>query len=106
MVEDEGFIDLIHVYEPRYQMPTRATLVDVELPKLYSQVKEQLESEIEKSTHVALTTDGWTSRSTQGCVTITCYFINRQCEFRNYTLQTRVLEDKHTGVNIGQVIRD
>ena len=55
---------------------------------------------------MALTTDGWTSRACQSYITITAHFINQNWNLRNFVLQTRLLEQSHTGVNIGAVLRE
>ena len=100
IVENEGFRDLIHLLEPSYTIPTRKTLANVELPKLYEDRKIHVKKELQLSTHVALTTDGWTSRAAQGYITVTAHSIDPEWNMKNYTLQTCVLEESHTGANI------
>ena len=85
-------------------MPSRSQIADVELPKMYKDHKEFLLAKLTDATSVAITTDGWTSRATQSYVTVTCHFINDDWRIENYVLQTRRLDDKHTGENIAAVL--
>ncbi|KAK3101955.1 hypothetical protein FSP39_007596 [Pinctada imbricata] len=55
---------------------------------------------------VALTTDGWTSRSTESYVTITCVYIDNDWALQNFILQTRCLPENHTGENLARVLKE
>jgi len=57
-----------------------------------------------KADYFAVITDGWTSRSTLSYITITAHLVNQTFDFQNYTLQTRILRDSHTGLNLAQVL--
>lgn len=54
---------------------------------------------------VALTSDGWTSCTMQSYITVTCHFIDNDWQLKNYVLQTRVMEETHSGHNIAEVLR-
>ena len=97
---------MMQVIEPKYQLPARSTLTNSELPKLYAETQRAVTDSLKEAIAVSITTDGWTSRATQGYLTVTCHFIDNNWEFVNYVLQTRVLEQQHTGENIGQVIKE
>ncbi|XP_078018726.1 E3 SUMO-protein ligase ZBED1-like [Epinephelus lanceolatus] len=43
MVEDQGFCHFMKVVDPRYQIPSRKSLMTGEIPKLYEQVKKNIE---------------------------------------------------------------
>lgn len=47
---------------------------------------------------VAITSDGWTSRSTESYVTVTATFVDANWEMQNYVLQTRPMPESHTGL--------
>lgn len=55
---------------------------------------------------VAMTTDGWTSCSNQGYVTITSNYIDPEWNVKTFVLQNRVLNKAHTGKNIGMLLRE
>ncbi|XP_046562724.1 zinc finger BED domain-containing protein 4-like [Haliotis rubra] len=90
--------------EPKYTLPSRATLSRKVIPDLYEKVKE-VKAGLKASHSVALTTDGWTSRATQSYITITAHFIDEEWELKNKVLQTRQMFDSHTGVNIADVLK-
>ncbi|KAL1260207.1 hypothetical protein QQF64_008034 [Cirrhinus molitorella] len=43
-VENVGFLRLLHVLEPRYDVPSRRYMTDTELPKLHDSVKKHIHS--------------------------------------------------------------
>lgn len=66
VVEEPGFKDLVKVLEPRYSGPSHA--------------RAEVEHELFTAQAVALTTDGWISRSTESYLTITAHFITSEWE--------------------------
>ena len=72
---------------------------DKAIPKPYEKVKAVLKN----AEFVALTTDGWTSRSMEGYITVTAHFIHKW-ETKNYVLQTRRMDQSHTSENLSEVL--
>ena len=70
------------------------------LRKLYDDKVKQLKSILDSTNSCALTTDIWTSRTTQGFLTLTCHFIDDNCVQKAFVLETVRLNDAHTGENI------
>ncbi|XP_067648865.1 E3 SUMO-protein ligase ZBED1-like [Haliotis asinina] len=107
LVENDGFVKFFAALEPRYKLPNRKkTLSQKLIPELYETTKLAVLSDLATCLNIALTTDGWTSRSTQGCITITSQHISNDWKIVSYVLQTRVIQERHTGVNIGKVLKD
>lgn len=106
VVENEGFRHLLHTLEPKYSIPSRQHFSESCIPKLYRHVKDDIQHALTDAERVAITTDGWTSCTTEGYVTLTCHYIDTDWQMKNYVLQTRVLNDSHTGVNLGKVLRE
>ena len=75
VVENEGFKNLIKVLEPKYSIPSRQHFSEKVIPELYTKVSTQVKQDL-KSSYVAITTDGWTSRATESYVTITSSHID------------------------------
>ena len=73
------------------------------IPKKYKELKSTVVGGISQASRDAVTTDGWTSRATQSYVTITCHYIDIYWEICNFVLQTRLLSESHTGINIAHV---
>ena len=72
---------------------------DKAIPKPYEKVKAVLKN----AEFMALTTDGWTSRSMEGYITVTAHFIHKW-ETKNYVLQTRRMDQSHTSENLSEVL--
>lgn len=104
VVENEGFRYLLEVLEPRYNIPSRQYFSESYIPKLYTKVRDEVIHGLMSAEQVAITTDGWTSCATESYITITCHFIDNDWQMNNPVLQTRVLGDTHSGINIGQVL--
>ncbi|XP_060790687.1 E3 SUMO-protein ligase ZBED1-like [Neoarius graeffei] len=105
VVENEGFRYLLEILEPRYNVPSRQYFSQSYIANMYAKVREDVINELKEAQRVALTSDGWTSCTTESYITVTCHFIDNEWQMHNNVLQTRVLEETHSGVNIGQVLR-
>lgn len=77
----------------------RVHFSDKVIPKPYEKVKAVLKN----AEFVALTTDGWTSRSMEGYITVNAHFIH-EWEIKNYVLQTRRMDQSHTSQNLSEVL--
>ena len=64
VVEDEGFQSLLHVLDSRYQLPSRKSTMRM-LPEAYNKKVEEIKKEISQVLNVAVTSDLWTSRTTE-----------------------------------------
>lgn len=108
IVNDNGFRALMHKMDPRYKLPSKTYLRDVSLHKVYETLKDQLRSTLECVEYVALTTDGWTSKASEGYLTITCHFINSEFKLNSAVLSTTTLltPTNHTAANIADSIRE
>ena len=104
VVEDEGFQSLLNVLDPRYQLPSRRTIMQT-LPNAYSKEAEVVKKEIAAVSHVALSSDLWTSRATESYMTITCHFLTETWNFKSLLLETFVFELSHTAENIADSLR-
>ncbi len=105
MVENLGFRQLLHTLEPRYTIPSRAHFTRTVVPTLYKEAKVKVVQTLKEAESIAITTDGWTFRCTQGYITITAHIINSDWEMVNFVLQTRPLFESHTGANIAEVLQ-
>ena len=102
VVENKGFRYLIKTLDPRYELPSRGTLRDVCMPRLFLDMKQKLKSILERVDHCAITTYGWTSRANESYLTITCQFICEDYKMRTAVLSTKKLinESNHSAKNI------
>jgi hypothetical protein len=106
VVENPGFIHLINTLDEKYQIPSRAHFSQKVIPDLYQEEKQKVLMDLHKASSIAITTDGWTSRNTESYITVTAHYIDSNWILQNKVLQTRVLNDSHTGKNIATVLTE
>lgn len=106
IVDNLHFREFVRELDPRYSLPTRKYFSEKVIPQLYSEVKDKIIAELKETESVALTTDSWTSRACESYVTITVHFMQSDWNMKSYVLQTRHLYVSHTGVNIGNVLKE
>ena len=103
VVEDEGFQSLLHVLNPRYQLPSRKSTMRM-LPEAYNKKVGEIKKEISQVSHVALTSDLWTSRTTESYITITCHFLSATWQLRSLVLETLKFNLNHTAEHIADAL--
>ena len=101
IVEGEGYCQLLHVLEPRYQVPTHQTITR-HLWTMEVACREKVNHELSIQESIALTTDFWTSKAVESYVGVTTHFID-DCAAGKWELRTRILETEHV---IGEHIAD
>ena len=106
IVQDKGFIDFLTVLDPKYTAPSRRTLMHNQLPQLYISRQELLLQELALINYCCLTTDLWTSRATQGYLTVTCHYINENMEMKSAILSTYHVEESHTADNLLPILKN
>ncbi|KAK4323032.1 hypothetical protein Pmani_006216 [Petrolisthes manimaculis] len=102
VVEDDGFKQLVHGLNPRYKLPSRREVTRTLLPSLYQNEVKAVSQDLEKAQHISLTTDIWTSRQTQGFITVTAHFISPEWELKSVVLETARIVKAHTAENIAK----
>lgn len=76
-VESQYFIEFIKKLNPDYILPSRTTVSEKLVPMLAGKVEDAIKKELTDVSHVTVTTDTWTSASTDCYEAVTCHFINR-----------------------------
>jgi len=100
IVEDEGFQLLLRVLDRRYQLPSRKYFSEQVIPKMYTELKEKVVTVVQSAVTLALTTDCWTSRSTDFYISITLHFINDEFKRQLVVLDTFPMCERHTTQNL------
>ena len=100
-VEGKGFRYFCGKLNPAYQVSCAST-VGKNLDHLYEECKKDL-IDLIKGHDVSFTTDMWTSLRNHGYITVTAHFI---LEWKLHTkiLATRKVVERHTGVNIANLL--
>lgn len=86
---------LVRLLESRYQLPSRRHIMRSLLPEMYSTRAEEIKQELLQISHVALTSDLWTSRKTESYPTTTCHFITFSWELKSLVLETFAFKKDH-----------
>jgi zinc finger BED domain-containing protein 1 (E3 SUMO-protein ligase ZBED1) len=96
-VQSPYFLRLIHFLEPEYKVPCVKRFVHL-LENKYNNARNALKDEIGEANTVALTTDCWTSLTTEAYMTVTCHFVTPDWKLRSVVLCTESTQDeRHTG---------
>ena len=88
IVEDTEFQSLVRLLDSRYQLPSRRHRVRSLLPDMYTTRALEIKRNLLQISHVALTGDLWTSRTTESYLTITSHFVTSTWELKSLVLET------------------
>jgi hypothetical protein len=102
-VDGTGFKQLMQFVEPEYHVPSRMTITR-QLEARYDECAKKIKDKLSNVAHVSITTDGWTSNTTESYVTVTCHFIE-QWQLHSVVLQTRAVNDRHTAANLADLMK-
>lgn len=105
MVEDSGFKAMVSTFHPKYELPSR-TFFTKQMEKKYEVIKAKMKQALQETDSVALTTDIWTSISTEAYMGVTCHYIGKNWNMVSYSLTTMPLEERHTAANIAEWIEE
>lgn len=102
LVEYEGFHELMEFLAPGYDMPSRTTLTRSSMPRKYADMVEAMKSSIVDVEAMSITTDIWTSRTTQGYMAVTGHYITKEWTMATVLLGCIGITGSHTAVMIGE----
>ncbi|WAR02591.1 ZBED1-like protein [Mya arenaria] len=106
VVEGPEFKNMIKSLDPRFSIAGRTYFSTTLIPNIYDETASKVKSSLSSAQTVALTTDGWRGRANESNATITFIHITQELRLQNFVLQTRMMPESHTGVNIAEVIRE
>ena len=104
-VEGVGFKRLINYLEPNYRVPSAMHMAKCVTEK-YEAAKNTLIGMLKEPTHVALSTDIWTSIATQAYITVTIHYVSPNWELNTFLLQTIEFPENHNADNISEKIKE
>ncbi|MGH0159335.1 UNVERIFIED_CONTAM: hypothetical protein FKN15_045766 [Acipenser sinensis] len=99
IVEDRGFNAFVKTLDPRYKIPSRKRLMEGTIADMYKDCQEKVRANCQRAHSVVLTTDVWTSRSTEAYLTVSCHFIDNW-QMQEFVLETCSFYGQHTADNI------
>ena len=98
IVDDGGFVSLLKVLEPRYNIPSRKYFTDTVIPKICDDVKCTVVKEIANASHISLTTDIWsTDLNSCSLLSLTAHWLTPQFERKSAMLHAQPFDGSHTG---------
>lgn len=106
LVEKVGFQHFIQVVQPAYKLPSRKTLTEIKIPRLYADTVANLKKQLKQVHSISCTTDAWTSVSNKPFVSLTAHFIDNNWQMQSFCLNCREMSEDHTGENWASVIID
>ncbi|XP_025198007.1 zinc finger BED domain-containing protein 1-like [Melanaphis sacchari] len=105
IVENEGFRNMVKLLDSRYQIPSRRALGRTIIPSIYSNVRNKVQTLLNDTSFIALTTDIWTSINTDSFLTITAHFFPKgQSQLKIVVLGTKKLDQSHTATHLEEIM--
>ena len=98
IVEDTGFQSLVCLLDSWYQLSSRRHIMRSLLPDMYITRAGEIKRELLQISHVAVTSDLWTSRTV--IIAITCHFVTSKWELKFLVLAMFGLKKDHTAEHI------
>ncbi|CAG5015362.1 unnamed protein product [Parnassius apollo] len=105
LVEQPEIKELFAMIIPGYSLPTRKTVSNSLLPKMYQECLEKVQVNIDSAWAVCLTTDSWTSINNVSFVSVTAHYLDNTYIMRSYLLDCFSFSDRHTAKNLCQSLQ-
>ena len=101
-VDKEGFRDMVHALNPRYQLPHKDYYFSrVAVPSLYEETRQQLGVRMKKEANYFLdTADLWSSCTSEPYLCFTIHYVDTQWNLQTHCLQGHYLSEDHTGAQL------
>jgi len=100
IVDDERFREFVHGLDPTYVIPSRTTLSRHHLPAAYDDAVTKMKEKLREVDAVGLTTDSWTSRSTENYIAVTAHYVTTDYALESCLLECFKYSERHTADNL------
>ena len=105
-VEHAEFWELLSHFQPCYKLPTRPyfkKMIEPQVVEMMAKLKDYMKD----SWMVAFTTDIWTDATTrESFISVTCHWINKFWQRRDFVLNCSHFPAKHTACNIAEKLQE
>jgi len=107
VVENEKFINMMYVFDPRYKVPDRHQIKDKVVDE-FDKRRLNIHYDILKIPgKVSFTADMWTSTlSSEAYLGLTIHYIDENWTLRRFLLDIIPFKTRHTGINMATAISD
>lgn len=99
LVEDPEFKTFLNMLNPSYVLPSRKTVSNNIIPRLYENCKNNVQYLIDSTVAVCLTTDCWISNENISFMATTAHFFDGNTELKSFCLDCTEFSERHTGDN-------
>lgn len=110
VVEEEGFIYLLHVLEPRYKIPCRSAFSRSIIPNMYETLRDDILKDFRNAItyieSISITTDLWTSHAKDSYIAFTFQYIDENFIMKHFTADCKPFPGSHNTVAICQKIHE
>lgn len=91
--------------KPSAKIPSLYSINNHQIPNYFEEIRTFVANELANCCRVAITCDGWQSKSNDSYLGSTGHAITNDWKYINYTLGLRYLESAHTAVNLTAELR-
>ncbi|XP_051969010.1 uncharacterized protein LOC127633764 isoform X3 [Xyrauchen texanus] len=95
-MEEAWFQHLTRSLQPSLHIPLNASWVQAELQRLYWHKRMEVQTAVNNSSNLVLSTELWNSNESLFYLTVSCHLINEKWELKSYVLDTAHLLAEHT----------
>ncbi|EXX60023.1 zinc finger BED domain-containing protein 4-like [Rhizophagus irregularis DAOM 181602=DAOM 197198] len=105
VVENEKFIEMMHIFDPRYKIPDRHQIKEMIIDE-FNERHSNIGYDLQKiSSKVSFTADMWTSTiSSEAYLGLTIHYIDQNWVLRHFLLDIIPFKVRHTGINMAAAI--
>ena len=100
-INAKSFKAMFAQLDPRFTLRSSSTFRKDRVPRLYEELKVEVESVLEQETAsldgICFTTDLWTSRNSDAYQALTCHYINEDFILRKWLVSCTPFAGRHTG---------
>jgi hypothetical protein len=98
MVQDQGFVNLMGILAPEYDVPCQDTITKY-IDTLYIEEHTKVLEELSGIDHCAVTSDGGAASNAMSFQNTNVHFIDEEMNLKHRTLAVKENKEKHTAVN-------
>ena len=98
VVNDTGFVNLLKVLEPRYNIPSHKYFTETVIKKIYDDIKSIVAKEVADISYLGFTTNIWsTDLNSCSLLSLTAHWLTPQFERKSAILHAQQFDGSHTG---------
>ena len=107
IVNNCGFRNMLHTFEPRFVLPDRKTFTQHYLPEMHECEKKRIANSMKCGLrYFSLTTDGLTSRTNHSYIAHTIHYIDHMWNLQSHLLDVAEMSVDHTAMNLADELQE